>query len=195
MTQRIEPFISWIWRTEFNPLFSNLSRIELFLKELNSLFSDYTQSIELFILTTAQRIEHFLNMTQRIVFFKKKNDSKNFLKKKKTQRIELFFSKENMTQRTRIFFYNCFFFWSSFEYDSFLKNKNWLSELNLFLSNVTLKIELFFWTLLEELNPSHCDSKNWTFFFLLIWLWELNTFFNTTQKNWLKKFDWEFCFF
>ena len=55
--------------------------------------------------------------------------------------------------------------------------------MNFFFLNVTRRIESFSLRL-KELN----------LLFFLIWLWELNTFFNTTQKKWLKKFDWEFCF-
>ena len=42
------PFISWIWRTELNPLFSNLSRIELFF-----------QRIELFLFLIRLKVLNF----------------------------------------------------------------------------------------------------------------------------------------
>ena len=70
-----------------------------------------------------------------------------------------------MTQRTRIFFYNYFFYlrffwiWLNF----FFYRMTFRTEL--FFSNVTQKNWTFFFRmLLEELNTFYIDSKNWTFF-------------------------------
>ena len=65
----------------------------------------------------------------------------------------------------------------------FLKNKT-TQRIEIFLQHMTQRIDLFFfWTYVQKLilvsmihriEPSLHDSKNWTFFFLKIWLRELN---------------------
>ena len=50
-------FISWIWRTELNLFFSNLSRIELFF----FFFSKYDSNISTLLENMTQRIELFIS--------------------------------------------------------------------------------------------------------------------------------------
>ena len=81
-------------------------------------------------------------------------------------------------------------------------SKNWLSELNLFFSNVTQKNWTFFSNVTPRIESFSLRLKELNPFFL-IRLWELNPFFNTTlkltQKIWLVilffKDDSKNCFF
>ena len=195
MTQRIEPFIFWIWRTELNPLFSNLYRIEpFFSKNWTPYFWLYSK-YWIFFLSTAQRIEPCFLWLE------------DFFLKKKTHRIELFF-KSNMTQRIRIF-YNyfkhlkmtqrielfVFWVWLLFFFFSKIDSQNWtffplstLQNWTFFFSNVTRRIEsfslrlkelhlIFFKFDCENWTPSLIRLKNWT---RKIWLGIL--FFNITER-------------
>ena len=154
MSQRIGPFF---WNVTQRILPSNMTRMELFSSKYN------TQSWTFF--------EHD---SRNCFFFKKKNSQKR-LKELNTFLIWLnFFYFFKKTQR--------FFFKKKLKELNSLKNKTWLKELRFFWvwlryffqkidsQNWTFfwmwlkKIEPFFPTLLEELNPFHYDSKNWTLF-------------------------------
>ena len=145
MTRRIEPFL----------FFNTTQRIEPFiiwLKEL-SLFLICSNALNFFLWYDSQNWT-FSYMTQgnELLFFK--YDSKIFFF---NQRIECFF---NISQRT-------VFLW--------LRGLNFFrrKELNPFSSNMTQRIENFFF---------EYDAKNWTLF-LWIWRKELNTFsLNMTQR-------------
>ena len=183
MTQRIEPFIFLNMTHRIKPfIFKSVSNWT-FSKNW-TLYFWLDSKYWIFFLSTAQWIEPCFLWLEEF-FFKKKRlkELSFFLKKNQTWLKELEFFTitsrfENDSNNWTLFFLVWLFFF-----------KNWLSELN-FFSNVTLKIEPFFFrTLLEELNPSlkelnffsKFDCENWTPSLIRL-------------KNWLEKFDWWFCF-
>ena len=160
-THRIDPFF-FIRLKKLNPFFKNMTqRIEIFsICELFLLkFDKKNKELNILFKKWLKRFElSYRKMSQRMkLFFSKQNDSKIFLKNL-TQIIEAFL----MTERIE------------------LSWKTWLKELNHYL-NMTHRIEPFFSTWLEELNLlvkydsknwngiSKFESKNWTRFFQ-IWL-------------------------
>ena len=93
MTHRIKPFFKPVSNWTF--FFNMTQRIELilliWLKELNSLFLIKLEVLNSLFWKRLKELNTFVNMTQRIVFSKKKkNESKIFFFFKTTQRIELF---------------------------------------------------------------------------------------------------------
>ena len=202
-TQRVDLLFFWKWVKELDPFFGmwlkEYSR-QIWL-EWNFFLANITHRVELFLsmtqgivffqkkkLTeTAQRIEHFFDMTQFFLFFKK--TQRFFLKKElnslknKTWLKELrffwvwlryFFKK--LTLRTEPFFecdskkLNLFFQ---------LYSKNWI------LFTTTQRIEHFFLTRLQELNPSIIRLKDF-----VLQLWLKNVFFlNMTQRIELFLYD------
>ena len=147
MTQRIEPFISWIWRLDLD-LFSKYDSKSWTVFE-NSF--DMTQRFELILLIWLEEMNSFLIRLEEMSFFFNT-----------TQRIEHFWIRRKE--------FNTLLIWLK---DFFSKKR--LKELNLFKirlkvlflwKKLTQRIELFlFWLRLKELNS-----------FFLIWLKELNLF-------------------
>ena len=166
MTQRIEPFISWVWRTELNPFcksvlnwtffFLNTTQTfehvwKIWLKELNSLFLIKLEVLNSLFWIRLKELNPFFWDSKELFFFSK-NDSKN---------CTLFWNKTWLKELE--FFYNYFENWGSFEYDSNFEQKLTLrtepfffkcdsKKFNLFFSNVTRRIESFSLRL-KELNP------------------------------------------
>ena len=147
MTQRIEPFISWIWRLDLD-LFSKYDSKSWTIFE-NSF--DMTQRFELILLIWLEEMNSFLirleelsfffNTTQRIEHF--------WIRRKEFNTLLIwlkdFFSKKRLKEL------------NLFKYDSkcCFCEKNWLKELNSFFFGYDSKNwTLFFWY----------DSKNWTYF-------------------------------
>ena len=196
MTQRFEPFFS-----------KYHSKNWFFWKESKNwtLFEKMTQRIELFLEVCLKEFNSFSDSTQRIEFFK--HDSKNwtslsnttqnfepfFFGVNTTQRIELFcehdwkaFEKKLWLKESKLFFYDSrivfFFFKKATQNTDFFKI--WLTELQLFFSEImTQRIEFL-----------ECDSKNWTFWkydsqngtFFWIWLIELHFL---KKRPWLKEMN------
>ena len=172
MTQRIEPFISWIWRKELNPLF-----LEYDAKNW-TLFSNMTQRIGSF----------FQIWLKEMNFFQKTNDTNNwtFFWVLEWNSFLPYESKNwnffNMTHRIEIF---CFWIWLT-ELNLF---SQWLKEFNSFFLGYDSRIELFFWYGLKELNSFLKKKKTMT--------QRIEPIFNTTrsiidlyeQKLWLKEFN------
>ena len=197
MTQRIEPFISWVWRKELD-CFSNMTqRNELFSKSdsKNWFFLIWLTELNLFIFYDSQNWTFF------------DNDSKNwtlsFLGTTQFLNSFLIWLKE----------LNSFLLrkdhdsknWTYFQYDSkywikefnlfgfFFQKKNMTQRIEPFFLNMTLGIDLFWgmtqrffqnMTLRTELFFSNVTQKNWTFFFWTL-LEELNPFYYVF-KNWTR---------
>ena len=180
MTQRIEPFISWIWRLELD-LFSKYDSKSWTIFE-NSL--DMTQRFELILLIWLEEMNSFWNMTHRIEPFFFEFDSQNWnLFLNITERIELLFLTRleelsfflNTTQRIEHFWirlkeFNTLLIWLK---DFFQKKKT------------TQRIEPFFKIRLKVLFfVKKIDSKNWTLSFLVTTQRIELFFFWNDSKNW-----------
>ena len=180
MTQRIEPFISWIWRLDLD-LFSKYDSKSWTIFE-NSF--DMTQRFELILLIWLEEMNSFLIRLEELSFFFNT-----------TQRIEHFWIRRKEFNTLLIWLKDFFQKndsknWTFLKYDSkcCFCEKNWLKELNSFFfgydsknwtlfSDMTQRIEPIFNTTrsieffkqklwLKEfifINKKH-DSKNWTFF-------------------------------
>ena len=183
MTQRIEPFFEydsknwknfmifwlkelnlfWIWLENLNFFLNVTHRIELFYwsKEMSSFFQndkdfvEYDSKNRTFVWICLQELNLFWNFTQWIEHSAQK-DSKNWT------------LKDYLNNKT--------FLW--------IGESIWLKELN-FFSRISLKNYWPFLTWLTELNSVlENDSPNWTFFFFLrIWLIEIEPFFSTWVKE------------
>ena len=191
VTHGIEPFFP-TWVIVLNPFFwiwlKELKIFHEFLTQRIESFLNMTRKSELFFLNVTHRIEFF--MTQELSFFQYDKDFVEYDSKNRTffwkyvQRTFFQYDSQNWT-----YFSALPIEWNTWENDS--KNwtfiaikhdtKNWTScEIKFVLhdpknwtfSNMTRRIELFFWTWLTELS----------FFFFWKWLKELNLF-----EKWLQE--------
>ena len=170
ITQRIEHFFSWTWRTELNLFLNMTHRIEPLKKDSKNwtAFQYDLKELNFFFDLLLKRLEPFFwFMTQKNWTFFLEHDAENT-----TQRTGRFL---NMTQWIEPFF----------QYDS----KNWtFDSKNWTFSGKWLKELFIFWNVTKKWTFFLDDSKNWTFLFYdsknwtsFTWLKELNLF-NTTQR-------------
>ena len=215
ITQRLEPFFLIIWPSRIEPFLKNMTqRIELFkcdlerriilqlnsnnwiwLKAWNPPVQYDSKNWTFFSQMTRRLDFSFSNMSDRKLFFWKKDDSKNWFSENINQIIQTLFwwlkelsSFLNMTQRIEKF--HDFFDsknWTYFEYDSKIWTFSWmwLTELNFFIDSK--KWVLFFRMTKILLNTTQrieplfeYVSKNWTF--SGISLNGLNTLHKRTQR-------------
>ena len=182
MTQRIEPFISWIWRlhldlfkkydaknwTIFENSFDMTQRFELilliWLKELNSFLTRLEGLSSFFFFNTTQRIEHFWirlkELNTLLIWLKELNSIRKRLK-------ELNLLKKNYDSKC------CF----CEKNDS----KNW----TLSFLVTTQRIELFS-DMTQRIEPIFNTTRSIEFFKQKLWLKE---FFFLKKKTWLKELN------
>ena len=149
MTQRIEPFISWLWRKELNFFLvydaKNWTLFQIWREELDLFFSNRTQrNVFFFFKKWLKALNFFFWVLEWNFFFTVRVKELNFFE----------YDSQNWT----------FFF---FEYDS----QNWTfftmtQRIELFLFGYDSKIELFFWYGSKNWTSSFIkkdhDSKKWT---------------------------------